>query len=105
MSTFFRMSCHLAYCLSPLSKSQEKCYDDGMKKALNFTAISKKYGPGYMARLDGTTRVVAFAKRADALIEKIKDKKEFKENKLVIGWVPKYGQTYVFRISLRVCGG
>lgn len=56
-----------------------------------------------MARLDGTNKVVAFAQKADDLIKKIKDKKEFKENKLVIGWVPKYGQTYVFRVSLRIC--
>lgn len=71
-------------------------------KPLNLTAISKKYGPGYVARLNGTTKVLATAKRVDVLFNKVKDKKEFKENKVVIGWIPKYGQTYVFRISVRL---
>lgn len=73
-----------------------------MKKALNFTAISRKYGPGYVARLDGTTRVLAAAKRVDILFKKVKDKREFKENRIVISWVPKYGQSYVFRVSLHL---
>lgn len=71
-------------------------------KSLNFTALSKKYGPGYVARLSGTNRVLAAAKGVDVLFNKVKDKREFKENKIVIGWVPKYGQTYVFRISVRL---
>lgn len=72
-------------------------------KSLNLTALSKKYGPGYVARIDGGTKVFAAAKKVDSLVLKIKDKKEFLENKLVISWIPKYGQRYAFRVSLRVC--
>lgn len=68
-------------------------------RSLNLTALSKKYGPGYVARLDGGTKVLAAAKKVDSLVLKIKDKKEFQENKVVISWIPKYGQSYVFRIS------
>jgi len=79
------------------------CYHWFMRKTMNLTALAKKYGEGYVARVSGTARVMAFAKKVDQLLEKIKDKKEFKENKLTISWIPKYGQKYSFKISLRVC--
>ena len=66
------------------------------------TALSKKYGPGYVARMDGGAQVLASAKKVSSLVEKIKNKKEWQENKLVISWIPKYGQKYAFRVSLRV---
>jgi hypothetical protein len=67
-----------------------------MNKARNLTSISKKYGQGYVARFLGSNKILAFAKKADSLMEKIKEKKEFKENKLVISWIPKFGQSYAF---------
>ncbi|MBI2611717.1 hypothetical protein HYW54_03155 [Candidatus Gottesmanbacteria bacterium] len=73
-----------------------------MKRPVNFTAISKKYGPGYIARIEGKTKVLAAGKKVDILMKKIKNIKEFKENKVVISWVPKYGQKYAFRISVRI---
>lgn len=71
-----------------------------MKKTINLTHLAKEYGPGYVARIAHTTKILAHGSRADKLLEKIKDKKEFKENKVVISWVPKYGARYVFRVSL-----
>ena len=71
-----------------------------MKKPVNLTSLSKKYGPGFVARVKGTTKVIGYAKRADSLLLKIKNKKEFKENKITISWIPKYGARYVFKISL-----
>ena len=70
---------------------------------MNLTAFSKKYGPGYVARIEGGMKVLAAAKKVDSLVEKIKNMKEFQQNKTVISWIPKYGQRYVFKISLRVC--
>lgn len=72
------------------------------KESINLTPLTKKYGPGYVARVEGTAKVVGYAKRADSLLKKIKDKKEFKENKLIISWIPKYGGRYLFRVSLRL---
>jgi len=71
-----------------------------MRKTINLTNLAKKYGPGYVARIANTTTILAFHKRADRLLEKIKDKKEFKENRVIISWIPKYGGRYVFKISL-----
>ena len=71
-----------------------------MKKLLNLTTLSKKYGPGFVARVKGTGKIIGYAKRPDSLLAKIKNKKEFKENKVIISWIPKYGARYVFRISL-----
>lgn len=73
-----------------------------MRKAMNLTALARKYGQGYVARISGGTKVFAFSKKVDTLVEKIKDKKEFKENKLVISWVPKFGQRYAFKVSFRL---
>lgn len=72
-------------------------------KPLNLTAMSLKYGNGYVARLQGTTRVIAHAKRADELMEKIRDTEEFKKKKLVISWVPKHDTTYVFGFPISLC--
>jgi len=74
-----------------------------MAKPINLTILSKKYGPGFVARIKGTGRVIAYAKRPDSLLAKIKNKKEFKENKVIISWIPKYGARYVFRISICLC--
>lgn len=73
-----------------------------VNKPLNLTAISKKYGPGYVARIEGGVRVLAASKKVDLLFKKIKNKKEFKENKVVISWVPKPGQRYAFGVSIRI---
>lgn len=73
-----------------------------MKKTINLTALAKRYGGGYVARLADTTKVIAHAKETDKLLKKIKDRKEFQENKVVISWIPKYGARYVFKISLRL---
>ena len=73
-----------------------------MGKAQNLTAISKKYGPGYVARVKDGLKVIASAKRVDVLFKKIQNQKDFKENKVVISWVPRYGQSYAFGISVRV---
>lgn len=70
-----------------------------MKKPIKLTSLSKKYGPGYVARIKGTTKIIDYAKQPDSLLKKIKNKKEFKENRVVISWIPKYGARYVFRIS------
>lgn len=67
-----------------------------MEKRINYSKLSKKYGPGYVARIVDTTRVIAYHSKADKLLEKIKNRKEFKENKVVISWIPKYGARYVF---------
>lgn len=73
-----------------------------MDKPQNFTAISKKYGPGYVARMKNSLKVIASAKRVDTLFKKIRNKKEFKEDKVVIDWVPKYGQQYALEVSIQV---
>ncbi len=65
-------------------------------KPLNLTAMSQKYGDGYVARIQGTTRVIAHAKRADDLMKKICDMDESTKKKLVISWVPKHDTTYTF---------
>jgi len=70
-----------------------------MKKALNLTVLSKTYGEGYVARIVNSNKILAHAKSADKVIEKIKNSKEFKQKKVVISWVPKYGARYVFGIS------
>lgn len=62
--------------------------------------MSKKYGTGYVARIQGSTKVIAFAKRADTLMKKIQDTEEFKKKQLVISWVPKHDTTYVFGLSV-----
>ena len=72
-----------------------------MRKIMNLTSLAKKYGQGYIARTE-SNKVFAFAKRVDLLLDQVKDKKEFKENKLIISWIPKYGQRYAFKISLRL---
>lgn len=73
-----------------------------MRKVVDFTKISKEYGQCYVARLKGTNKIVAHAKTVNKLVDKIKDKKEFNQDKVVISWVPKYGARYLFRISLRL---
>lgn len=75
-----------------------------MRKAFNLTALSKKFGEGYVARIDGTNRIVGYVPTADVLMKKIQYKKEFKENKVVISWIPKYNATYVFGVSLSLRG-
>lgn len=70
-----------------------------MKQAFNLTSLSRKFGESYVALDTKTNKVVAHARRADKLVEQIKDTKKFKEDKLIISWVPKYGAQYVFRIS------
>jgi len=67
-----------------------------MKKTINLTNLAKEYGPGYVARIINSTKILAHHSRVDKLLEKIKNKKEFKENKVVISWIPKYGARYVF---------
>ncbi|MBI4067045.1 hypothetical protein HY407_01575 [Candidatus Gottesmanbacteria bacterium] len=74
-----------------------------MAKVFNLTSLSQKFGECYVARLKDTDKVIAHAKDADQLLAKIKGREEFKKNKLVISWIPKYGARYVFRISLPIC--
>lgn len=66
------------------------------KRSINLTKLAKKYGPGYVVRIEGTTRIIGYAKQADSLLEKIKNKREFQEDKVIISWIPKYGARYVF---------
>lgn len=71
-----------------------------MKKvaSINITQLTKKYGPGYIAKDKKSGKIVAFAHRVDLLLKKVnKDKEE-----VVISWVPKHGARYVFRLSLCV---
>lgn len=64
-------------------------------KAINITALTKKYGNQYIAKSEKTGKVLAHNERVDMVFKKVKDKKD-----VIISWVPKYGTTYVFRISL-----
>lgn len=75
------------------------------KKSINLTNLSREYGPGYVARIEGTAKIIAHARRADTLVKKVQNKKEFKEDRVVISWIPKYGARYVFRISFRLHQG
>ena len=72
-------------------------------KSINITALTEKYGPGYVAKDKKSGRIVASAKRVDTLMKKVKRGKEEKE--VVISWVPKHGARYVFNISLRLRRG
>ena len=67
-------------------------------KSINITALTEKYGPGYIAKDKKTGRIVASAKRVDTLMKKVKGGKEEKE--VIISWIPKHGAQYVFNISL-----
>lgn len=71
-----------------------------MKKVMpvNITRLTKKYGPGYIAKDKKSGRIVAHARSVDVLLKKVKKEKE----EVVISWVPKHGARYVFRLSLRV---
>ena len=72
-------------------------------KAINITALTEKYGPGYVAKDKKSGRIVAHSSRVDTLMKKIKGGK--KEKEVVISWIPKHGARYVFNISLRVRRG
>jgi len=72
-------------------------------KSINITALTEKYGPGYIAKDKKSGRIVAHSSRVDTLMEKIKGEKKGKE--VIISWVPKHGARYVFNISLRVRRG
>lgn len=71
-----------------------------MRKALNLTSLSKNFGECYVARIVDSDRIIGHSKRADKLMENIKNTEEFKKNKVIISWIPKYGAKYVFGISL-----
>lgn len=64
-------------------------------RAINITALTKKYGNQYIAKSEKTGKVLAHGERIDLVFNKVKDKKD-----IILSWVPKYGTTYVFRISL-----
>lgn len=64
-------------------------------KAINITALTKKYGNQYIAKSEKTGKVLAHSERVDMVFKKVKNKKD-----IIISWIPKYGTTYVFRISL-----
>lgn len=53
-----------------------------------------------MARLSDSNKILAHDKNAKDLMEKVKNRPEFKQNKIVISWIPKYGARYVFGVSL-----
>lgn len=72
-------------------------------KTINITALTEKYGPGYIAKDKKSGRILAHSSRVDTLMKKIKDEK--KEKEVVISWIPKHGARYVFNISLRVRRG
>lgn len=76
-----------------------------MKKSFNLTSLSRTYGESYVARIMGTNQIIAHAKNADEVMDKIKDTEEFKKKKIVISWIPKYGARYVFGISFLLCRG
>lgn len=69
-------------------------------KSINITALTEKYGPGYIAKDKKSGRIVAHASRVDTLMKKVKVIEKGKE--VVISWVPKHGALYVFGISLRL---
>lgn len=64
-------------------------------RAINITALTKKYGNQYIAKSEKTDKVLAHDERMDVVFKKVKNKKD-----VTISWVPKYGTTYVFRVSL-----
>ncbi|EKE14865.1 MAG: hypothetical protein ACD_12C00262G0003 [uncultured bacterium] len=64
-------------------------------KPINISSLIKKYGPGYIAKIKKTGKVIAHAKRLDVLF-----KKTGKRTDVVISWVPKNNAKYVFNISL-----
>ncbi|MBI3342942.1 hypothetical protein HY032_02200 [Candidatus Gottesmanbacteria bacterium] len=64
-------------------------------KPINISSLMKKYGPGYVAKTVKSGKVVAHAKKLDILFHKTKNRSD-----VVISWIPKYGERYVFRISL-----
>lgn len=68
-------------------------------KSINITALTEKYGPGYIAKDKKSGRIVAHASRVDTLMKKVKDAKK----EVVISWVPKHGALYVFSLSFRLC--
>ena len=63
-------------------------------KSINITALTEKYGPGYIAKDKKSGRIVAHASRVDTLMKKVQDIKKGKE--VVVSWVPKHGARYVF---------
>ena len=71
-----------------------------IKKTFNLTSLSQKLGECYVARIENSGKILAHAKNAKTLMEKVKNIPEFKRNKVVISWVPKYGARYVFGVSL-----
>ena len=70
-------------------------------KTVNITALTEKYGPGYIAKDKKSGKIVAHSSRVDTLMKKIQGGKK----EVVISWVPKHGALYVFNISLRVRRG
>ena len=63
-------------------------------KSINITALTEKYGPGYVAKDKNSGRIVAHASRVDTLMKKVGRKK-----KIVVSWVPKHGARYVQRLN------
>ena len=72
-------------------------------KSINITALTEKYGPGYIAKDKKSGRIIAHASRVDTLMKKVKGGK--KEKEVIISWIPKHGALYVFSISLHVRRG
>lgn len=72
-------------------------------KSNNITALTEKYGPGYIAKDKKSGRIVGHSSRVDALMKKVKAGKKGKE--VIISWIPKHGARYVFNISLRILRG
>ena len=70
-----------------------------MRKVLDLTSLSRNLGECYVARIADSNKIIAHSKRADKLMESIKNTDEFKKNKVVISWIPKYGAKYIFEAS------
>jgi len=68
-------------------------------KSINITALTEKYGPGYIAKDKKSGKIIAHASRVDILMEKVKSKAK---KEVIISWIPKHGAQYVFGISLRI---
>ena len=64
-------------------------------KPINISVLVKKYGPGYVAKSQKTGRVVAHAKKLQALFNQTKNR-----DNIVISWIPKPNTRYVFRVSI-----
>lgn len=69
-------------------------------KSINITALTEKYGPGYIAKDKKSGRIVAHSSRVDTLMRMVKGGK--KEKEVVISWIPKHGAQYVFGVCLRI---